>query len=158
MRKSVMYAALAAIVGGGAIACKTVGSATFREPVVRLKEMQLRGIGLTGGEMDVILSVYNPNGFNLDATRLTYNLFVDDSIQFGSGTVNQRFTVQERDSSMVTLPLRFTYAGIGNAGRQLLNTGTLNYRVTGDVTVGTPLGNFTRPYDQRGRYTMTGNR
>lgn len=158
MRKMVMYAAIAAVVAGGAIGCKTLGGATFKEPVVKLKEMQLRGLGLTGGEMDVVLSIYNPNGFKLDATRLTYNLLVDDSVNFGSGALDQRFTVQEKDSTTVTLPLRFTYAGIGNAGRQLINTGTLNYRVRGDVTVGTPLGNFTRPYDQRGRYTMTGNR
>jgi hypothetical protein len=64
--------------------------------------------------------------------------------------------VQSGDSTLVRLPLAFTYAGIGNAGRQLLNTGTINYRVTGDVTVGTPLGNFTRPYDQSGRYTALG--
>ncbi len=156
MRKAMLFAALAAVVS--TTACKTMGNATFKEPVVKLKEMQLRGLGLTGGEMDIVLSVYNPNGFRLDATRLTYNLLVDDSVNFGSGAVDQRFTVQEKDSATVTLPLRFTYAGIGNAGRQLLNTGTLNYRVMGDVTVGTRLGNFTRPYDQRGRYTMTGGR
>ena len=49
--------------------------------------------------------------------------------------------------------MNFTYAGIGSAGRSLLNTGSVNYRVTGDFTVGTPLGNFTRPYDRTGRYT-----
>ena len=63
------------------------------------------------------------------------------------------------DSTIVTLPLAFTYAGIGEAGRQLMNTGSVNYRVTGDVTVGTPLGNFTRPYDQTGRFsTFSGTR
>jgi hypothetical protein len=34
-----------------------------------------------------------------------------------------------------------------------MNTGSVNYRVMGDVTVGTPLGNFTRPYDQTGRFS-----
>ena len=36
----------------------------------------------------------------------------------------------------MTIPVSFTYAGIGAAGRQLLNTGAVNYRVLGDVTVG----------------------
>jgi hypothetical protein len=31
-------------------------------------------------------------------------------------------------------------------------SGTVNYRVRGDFTVATPIGNFTRPYDQAGRY------
>jgi len=35
---------------------------------------------------------------------------------------------------------------------------TLVGRVLGDVTVSTPLGNFTRPYDQTGRFsTLSGS-
>jgi hypothetical protein len=61
--------------------------------------------------------------------------------------------VPEKDSSVVRLPVSFTYAGIGQAGRALLSKGTINYRVRGDFTVATPIGNFTRPYDRTGRYS-----
>jgi hypothetical protein len=81
-----------------------------------------------------------------------------DSVTFGTGAIEDRFTVQEKDSTIVTLPLQFTYAGVGEAGRQLMSTGTVNYRVLGDVTVGTPLGNFTRPYDQTGRFSTLNGR
>ena len=77
------------------------------------------------------LSVYNPNGYRLDATRLSYNVLVGDSVQFATGTVDSRFTVNGNDSSVVTIPVSFTYSGIGAAGRQLLNTGGVNYRVRG---------------------------
>jgi LEA14-like dessication related protein len=150
MRKvglSVMVAVAVAASG-----CAALGSRVFREPVVNFRELQINGLGLTGGSLDVLLSVYNPNGYNLDATRLTYNLVLD-SIPFAAGTIDQKFTVNDKDSTIVRLPVAFTWRGIGEAGRQLLNQGAVNYRVTGDVTVGTPLGNFTRPYDQRGRYT-----
>jgi hypothetical protein len=50
----------------------------------------------------------------------------------------------------------FTYAGIGAAGRSLLNTGAVDYHVLGDVTVGSPVGNFTVPYNTTGRFTTTG--
>jgi hypothetical protein len=36
--------------------------------------------------------------------------------------------------------------------------GSVEYRVLGDVTVATPAGQFTRPYDQRGRFTTLGTR
>ena len=98
-----------------------------------------------------------PNGFKLDGTRLTYKLMVD-SVRFGEGELADRFQVQEKDSTIVTLPLSFTYAGVGEAGRQLMNTGSVNYRVLGDVTVSTPLGNFTRPYDQTGRFSTLSGR
>lgn len=140
-----------------AAGCKTIGKATFKEPVVTLKNVQLNGLGLTGGSLDVILNVYNPNGFTLDATRMTYKLMVD-SIPFGQGLVESRFSVSGNDSSTVRIPLDFTYSGIGEAGRQLLNTGSVNYRVLGDVIVGTPLGNFTVPYDRNGRFSAMGGR
>ena len=151
MRKAVLLAAAVATVAGVG-GCATLGRKVFKEPVVNFQSLQINGLGLTGGSLDVVLSVYNPNNFRLDATRLTYNLMID-SVRFGTGALDQRFAVQSGDSTVVRLPVAFTYAGIGEAGRQLINTGTVNYRVTGDVTVGTPLGSFTRPYDRSGRYT-----
>ena len=152
MRKAVLLAVATATVVGATSGCASLGRKVFKEPVVNFQQMSINGLGLTGGSLDVVLSVYNPNNYRLDATRLTYNLMVD-SVRFGSGALDQTFTVQSGDSTLVHLPINFTYAGIGEAGRQLINTGTINYRVMGDVTVGTPLGNFTRPYDRTGRYT-----
>jgi LEA14-like dessication related protein len=141
----------------GIAACATLGRSTFKEPIVNFKDAKITGLGISGGSVDIVLSVYNPNGFRLDGTRLTYKLMVD-SVSFGSGAYDQKFTVQEKDSSVIHLPLSFSYAGVGAAGRQLLQTGSVNYRVLGDVTVATPLGNFTRPYDQTGRFsTLSGN-
>jgi LEA14-like dessication related protein len=145
------------IAAATAAGCATVGRQVFQEPVVQLKDVRVNGLGLTGGTLDVVLSVYNPNNFQLDATRMTYRLLVD-SLQFATGALDSRFTVQEDDSSTVTIPVNFTWNGVGELGRQLLNTGSVNYRVMGDVTVATPLGNFTRPYDRSGRYTaLRGN-
>lgn len=151
MRKFVLVAIAALSVA--ATGCASLGKQVFKEPVVSFREMRINGIGLTGGSLDVVLSVYNPNNFTLDATRLTYNLMLD-SVAFGSGAIDRKFAVQRGDSTTVTLPVSFSYSGIGEAGRQLINTGSVNYRVTGDVTVGTPLGNFTRPYDRTGRYAV----
>ncbi len=131
--------------------CAAIGRGTFAEPVVRLKDVTVTGLGLQGGSLDVHLSVYNPNHFSLDALKMTYKVDVD-STPVGDGALDNRFVVRGGDSSEVRLPVRFTYAGIGAAGQSLLRSGSVNYRVRGDFTVSTPLGNFTRPYDQRGRY------
>ncbi|MBY0489754.1 MAG: LEA type 2 family protein [Gemmatimonadaceae bacterium] len=137
--------------------CATLGRASFKEPVVTLKEVTVTGLGLTGGSVDVVLSVYNPNGYKLDALKMTYLVDVD-SVKLGSGALDSRFVVPKNDSSVVRLPVSFTYAGIGQAGRALLQKGQVNYRVRGDFTVATPLGNFTRPYDRTGRYSsVAGN-
>lgn len=135
-----------------AIGCASIGRAVFREPVVTYKDAVITGLGLTGGNLEVVLSIYNPNSFRLDGTGLTYQIAVD-SVPFGTGSLSDRFVVQQGDSTMVRLPLSFSYAGVGQAGRQLIQTGSVNYTVSGDITVGTPIGSFTRPYSGRGRLT-----
>jgi LEA14-like dessication related protein len=152
--RRIVYATLAAGVLAGA-GCATLGRGAFKEPVVELRNFSITGLGLTGGSVDVVLSVYNPNGYKLDALRMTYQVDAEN-IQLGSGALDGRFVVNSKDSSTVRLPIQFTYAGIGAAGRALLNQGAINYRVRGDFTVSTPVGNFTRPYDRTGRYTSVG--
>lgn len=150
MRRIFAAAAVLAVAG-----CASLGLGAFKEPLVHFNDAKLRGLGLSGGSVDVVLSVYNPNGFDLNATRLTYRLFVENN-QLGTGALNNAFRVGNNDSTYVTIPIDFTYAGLGSAGRELLTRGTINYRVTGDFTVATPLGNFTRPYDQTGRFSSFG--
>jgi LEA14-like dessication related protein len=140
------------ILAATAIGCASIGRAVFREPVVTYKDAVITGLGLTGGSLEVVLSIYNPNNFRLDGTGLTYRIVVD-SIPFGNGTLSERFAVQEGDSTTVRLPLQFNYSGVGQAGRQLIQTGSVNYTVSGDITVGTPIGSFTRPYSGKGRLT-----
>jgi len=152
MRRRFAVAALAALALGG---CASLGLGGFKEPIVHFNDAKIRGLGLSGGAMDIVLSVYNPNKFDLNATRLTYRLFVEDK-ELGTGALEQAFKVQDNDSTYVTIPVNFTYAGLGAAGRQLLTSGSINYRVIGDFTVATPIGSFTRPYDQRGRFSSFG--
>jgi LEA14-like dessication related protein len=155
MRKATyVVVGLAAIATAG---CATLGRATFKEPIVHFQDARITGLGTTGGSLELKLSLYNPNNFRLDGTRLTYKLLVD-TVTFGTGAIENRFTVQENDSTIVTLPLQFTYSGVGEAGRQLMSTGSVNYRVIGDVTVATPIGSFTRPYDQTGRFSTLSGR
>ena len=153
MRKLSLLAAVT--IAGFTAACATFGRQAFKEPVVTLQNVRVNGIGLNGGSVDILLNVYNPNHFRLDATRITYKLFVD-TIPLGTGATDSRFTVANGDSTQVPLPLSFTWSGIGQATRGLMNTGTVNYRVVGDITVGSSVGTFTLPYDRTGRFSSLG--
>ena len=152
MRRKLLIAVIAATTLGG---CATLGVGGFKQPLVQFSDVKIRGLGLTGGALDIVLSVYNPNGFNLNATRLTYRLMVDDK-DLGSGALDHAFRIKSKDSTFVTIPMDFTYAGLGVAGSQLLSSGSVNYRVIGDITADTPAGSYTVPYDQRGRFSSFG--
>lgn len=155
VRRTKLAAVVLAVV---AIAgCASLGAlGGFREPIVSFKDLRVRGLGFSGGSLDAYLNVYNPNGFRLDATRLSYTVTVGDNAQLGTGILDSRFTVQDNDSTTVRIPIDFTYAGIGAAARQMMQSGSVPYNVKGDVTVATPVGNFTVPYSGTGRFSAFG--
>ncbi|MGH7651389.1 MAG: LEA type 2 family protein [Gemmatimonadaceae bacterium] len=154
-RTAVAALVVAVAAAWGMAACATLGRAGFAEPIVTFKDLRVRGLGLSGGSLDAYLSIYNPNGFRLDATRLTYNVLVGQN-QLGTGALDSRFTVQNNDSTTVRIPIDFTYSGIGAAARQMMQSGSVPYTISGDVTVATPIGNFTRPYTGTGRFSAFG--
>jgi LEA14-like dessication related protein len=134
------------------VACSTLGRAAFQNPVVNLRDVRVLGLGTSGGQLELQLGVYNPNNYRLDATRLTYRVFVGDSVGLANGSVDTRSTVQAQDSTIIKIPVSFTYSGLGAAASQLLRTGAVNYKVAGDVTVGSAVGNFTVPYSASGNF------
>ena len=147
MRKLLLIGAAVAVAG-----CATLARQVFQNPIVNLRDVNVRGIGVSGGQLDVILSVYNPNSYRLDATKFTYRLFVGDTVGLANGEIQTQTSVQAGDSTLVTVPVSFTYSGLGAAARQLFSTGSVNYRVAGDVTVGSVAGNFTVPFSATGRF------
>jgi LEA14-like dessication related protein len=153
-RTKLAAVALAVIAIAGCASLGALGG--FKEPIVSFKDLRVRGLGFSGGSLDAYLNVYNPNGFRLDATRLSYTVTVGDNAQLGTGVLDSRFTVQNDDSTMVRIPIDFTYAGIGAAARQMMQSGSVPYNVRGDVTVATPVGNFTVPYSGTGRFSAFG--
>lgn len=144
-------AVLALALGVGA--CSSLGRQAFQNPVVNLRDVRVLGLGTTGGQLEVQLGVHNPNNYRLDATRLTYRVFVGDSVGLASGALDTRTTVQAGDSTIVKIPVSFTYSGLGAAATQLLRTGAVTYKVAGDVTVGSVVGNFTVPYSASGQFS-----
>ncbi len=136
-----------------ATSCRTLGLAAFATPVVTLRDVRLGGINLTGGLLNVEIGIRNPNGYRLDARRLTYRLMIDTT-ELGNGGLDTAMTVQGGDSTLLKLPIKFTFAGLGAVARQLQSSGTLSYRVQGELTVATPVGRIVQPYDQHGTFAL----
>jgi LEA14-like dessication related protein len=148
IRRVILVMAACGLVGG----CAMLGRQLFKRPVVQLRDVRLAGLGFAGGNLDVVLAVYNPNGYRLDATNLHYHLLVD-TVDVADGDVVARSVFRGGDTTVVHLPVQFSYAGIGAAGRELTQTGAVNYRVVGDITVDSPVGSRTFPFTSRGRFT-----
>lgn len=139
-------------------------SAVFSQPEVTLQNVQLGGLGLSGGTLLVNLQVVNPNRFSLNANQLSYRLEVRDPevaadtvwMDFATGVFGQDFSVGPRDTATVQVPVEFNYAALGTAAGSLLRAGIFNYQATGTVDVRTPLGTHQVPFRRRGVFTLAG--
>ena len=61
-------AAAAAILATlAAVACKDVANRVFTQPAVTFRDVRVRGVGLQGGTVDVVIRVANPNPYALIA-------------------------------------------------------------------------------------------
>jgi len=119
--------------------------------VVELKDVRVKGIGLQGGSLDVVLDVYNPNDYRIDASHVTYTVFAE-SLQVATGEVTELVTLDNRKTSSVVLPVNFSMRELAQAAGILLQRGSVDYTVQGNFTLATPFGSITRPYKSKGRY------
>ncbi len=143
---------LAVVVFAGALtACASLARSVFATPTVELKDIRMKAIGIQGGAMDIILEVNNPNDYRLDATRLTYNLFVD-TLKVAFGEIKQTATLEPHRKTEVVVPVSFSIQELIRATQVMSKTGGVDYHVNGEVTAATPAGSFTRPYQGNGHF------
>ena len=136
---------------GSLSACAGFLRTEFGTPIVELKDVRLKGIGIQGGSMDLVLDVYNPNNYRLDTSRLTYRLMVDTG-SIASGAIDKLVTLEAKKKTEVILPVTFSAKELFGAAKMITQMGSLDYTVKGELTVATPFGSYTRPYEGRGRF------
>jgi len=112
---------------------------TFEQPQVDLREIHVTSLGLSGGTMDLVFDVYNPNDYRLRSTRLEVDLELART-DFGQALIDKPLDLSPQNHSQVVMPVRFTWAGVGAAARSLLESRELPYGLTGAVLVDTPIG------------------
>ena len=120
--------------------CATLRNAlNFQEPQIQLQEINITGMGLTGGTLDLAFDVYNPNDYRLRSTRLEVALDLEGK-HFGDALIDRPLDLSPTNHSRVVMPVRFEWAGVGAAARGLLTRQALQYGITGAVLLDTPLG------------------
>jgi LEA14-like dessication related protein len=119
-------------------ACSGLGF-NFREPDIQLDHAVVRSVDLTGGNLDLMVKVDNPNSFTLHGTKLQVGMDVEGS-HLGDISYDDDFTVSQNGMTTLTLPLRFGWSGVGNAVRAALSQGDLPYKMKGQATLQLPWG------------------
>jgi hypothetical protein len=120
-------------------ACATLRGLTFQEPDVVLQEIDIKGVGLTGGTFDLVFDVWNPNDYRLRSTRLEVGVDLEGT-HFGDALLDRPLDLSPTNHSRVVVPVRFEWAGLGAGAKALLTRRAVGYAITGRVLLDTPLG------------------
>ena len=136
----------------GVSACATMPE-LFREPQVQLQQVVVRGISASGGSLDLVVQVHNPNRFDLRGTDLRLGFEVEGA-HVGDVRYEDEYTLQQGDTTVVTLPLRFDWAGVGSAFRAALGSGEIPFTMHGQARLDTPIGPRTVDFTQSGRVPL----
>jgi LEA14-like dessication related protein len=115
---------------------------TFKEPEVSLQEIDITGIGLTGGTFDLVFDVFNPNDYRIRSTRLEVGVDLEGT-HFGDALLDRPLDLSPTNHSRVVVPVRFEWAGVGAGAKALFARQAVAYGITGRVFVDTPLGEKT---------------
>jgi len=142
------------VLAASTLACAGIGN-NFKQPEILLDRAVVRGVGLTGGNLDLIVRVQNPNNFRLEGTKLELGFDVEGS-HLGDITYDADFAVAGKGSTTITLPLRFGWAGVAGAVRAALGYGDLPYKLKGQAELRTPWGRKEVPFTREGRVPLTG--
>src|SRR5688572_6100784 len=125
----------------------------FEKPDLQFRGLRVNSIGFDGASLDILVDVYNPNSYRLGIQRFSYDLAIEN-VHWGLGVTDAPLAVDGRNSASFPLPLDVTWSRLGNAAREVLRTGSVNYGVSGELTVATSIGNVQVPYSKSGRFSV----
>lgn len=122
------------------IGCATLKNALhLQEPALQLQEVRITGLGLTGGSLDLALDVFNPNEFRLRTIRMELGIDLEQ-VHFGDALLENAVELPAQQHSLVIVPVRFEWAGLGAGAHGLLTRQAIRYGLTGVATLDTPIG------------------
>ena len=84
---------------------------------------------------------------------LSYDLAVEN-VHFGEGETDAPISVEGHGTASVRLPLHVNWSRLGDVGRGALQTGSVNYGISGELTVATGFGRRRIPYSKAGRFSV----
>lgn len=154
-RAAAVLAALALLAGCGSV----------KEPEIEFQGLTLAGVGLGGGTVMVNLEIKNPNRFGFTADDLDYELYLRRSTaaegdsawtRIAGGRYDEKFEVGSFSTQSVSIPVQFSFAQLSGVGRDVLRTGSVQYRATGSVQVRSGVASRRIPFRKTGTAYLNG--
>ncbi len=119
-------------------------------PKVSVQQIAWEEFGLTSITGALILDVENPNDFTVALERLAYGLELG-GLRVVSSEVKESTELAEGGKGELRIPLKLSPLQLGVGLVNVLKGGQADYRLSGDLDVTTPFGEFRAPLETSGR-------
>jgi LEA14-like dessication related protein len=140
---------LLVLAGVALTACAVVQRFSFVEPTVDVAAVRITALTLSGGALDLVLRVHNPNPYALGGGRFEGEVALEDA-PFGSVSRTDPWTLPAGADTALTVQLAFSWAAVGSTARAVIDRGSVRYRLTGRVLVETPVDERWVRLEQQG--------
>ncbi|HZJ52613.1 MAG TPA: LEA type 2 family protein, partial [Myxococcaceae bacterium] len=114
-------------VSASACAWLQMAEGGFKKPAVAYKTASLTDVSLSGGTLNVVTSVDNPNPVGLALTDVDYRLSVDGH-PVAAGRPPEGLEIPANGSADVTLPASFKFTDLGQTVTTVLAKGSAGYK------------------------------
>ncbi len=126
-------------------------------PSLGVSSMKVNSMGLTSADMELMLTLDNPNNFGMTLDQLNYALDINGQ-SWAKGVTSSSFNIGSHTKSVISIPMHLDFMKLGSSVVSALSSGqSLNYKFTGDVQAATDnklLGAFRLPITQTGTISI----
>ena len=124
------------------------GCAAFvQEPRISISSTDIIGIDTSGVDIEFLVSVENPNSFDLAMQSYTFDLQVM-TLPFSRGGSQMKFVFPAGQQSQMRLPVRVTYGDLFEVLKRCPDLDRIPYHVEARLNIETPLGELLLPVNK----------
>jgi len=128
-------------------------SMVVEKPKVDLKDVRITGLDANGVSIDFLLSVTNPNSYELSLEEYRYDLqLMARPLIHGESRQQNRFP--GKISTDMKIPVRVAFNDVLEILKRRPGLETIPYQLDADLRVGTPIGCITVPVNKSGNLTV----
>jgi LEA14-like dessication related protein len=123
------------------------------EPEVRVERLNVVGADSKGVDLELYLSVTNPNSFAVTLTGYSYDLQVT-TLSLAKGGARNRVAFKGGTTTDLRLPLRVEYGALVEVLKRRPDPERVPYRLQAGLELATPLGQLLVPIDREETFAI----
>ncbi len=123
------------------------------KPEVAIKSVTFRGLERNGIEMELLLSVTNPNSYTLTLTGYKYSLLVTD-LPLATGENREVIEFKGKTTTDIRLPVTITFHDLGEILGRRPDQERIPYRLEAGFKLHTPFGPVNVPVKKSGNFSV----